>query len=44
MVVLQPFQNNETTIDYSLHRPDEKQILKYKTILEKYVDTVKIRG
>ena len=44
MVVLQPFQNNETTIDHSLHRPDEKQILKYKTILEKYVDTVKIRG
>ena len=44
MVVLQPFQNNETTIDHSLHSPDEKQILKYKTILEKYVDTVKIRG
>lgn len=43
-VVLQPFQENETTIDPSLHRPSIEKISLYKSILEKYVKQVEIRG
>ena len=42
-VVLQPFVDNETTIDHSLHSPDFDQILKYRQILEQYVKHVEIR-
>lgn len=43
-VVLQPFCDSETTIDHTLHAPKKEEIYKYKAILEKYVDHVKIRG
>lgn len=43
-VILQPFEDSETTIDHSLHRPSFETVLKYKKILEKYVKHVKIRG
>ena len=42
-VVLQPFVDNETTIDHSLHSPDFDQVLKYRQILEQYVKHVEIR-
>ena len=43
-VILQPFEDSETTIDHSLHRPSFEVVLKYKNIFEKYVKHVKIRG
>ena len=43
-VILQPFEDSETTIDHSLHRPSFETVLKYKKIFEKYVKYVKIRG
>ena len=42
-VVLQPFVDNEATIDHSLHSPDFDQVLKYRQILEQYVKHVEIR-